>query len=89
MKPESRGCVRQAPAFLDPLPFLSFPSHIISITLVKSGVGGGWSGPPPAGTGRIHHAPNIYFKITYTQNTPTFPFLRLRSDYLQLSLSLF
>ena len=41
VKPESRGSVSQAPAFLDPLPFLSFPSHIISIILVKSGVGGG------------------------------------------------
>lgn len=52
MKPESRGGVSQAPAFLDPLPFLSFPSHIISIILVKSGVGGAGLAPLQPGLGK-------------------------------------
>jgi hypothetical protein len=44
---------------------------------------------PPAGSGGIHQAPSIYFKITYTSNTPILPFLRLRSDYPQCTHSLF
>lgn len=51
---------------------LSFPAHIISIILGQEWAWGRGAdlAPPLAGSGKIHHTPNIYFKITYTQNTP-------------------